>query len=164
MAAEIGFGEEQVSRAIATADVDGDGDLDLAVANMWGPSSFYRNECPRCGGFVGLHVRLPAGSRAVALTQVSPGHPDAATPTVPALGAEVSLVRSDNRRLIGAVDGGNGHTGKRSPDVLFGLGRAVGPAAVEIRYRDRAGTVRHASFDVTPGWHTVVLASQPPTS
>ena len=164
VAEQVGFGEQQVSRGIATADVDGDGDLDMAVANMWGPSSFYRNDCPNCGGFLGLHVRLPAGAQVTAKTEVRPGHPDRATPTIPAVGAEITLVRSDGRRLIGAVDGGNGHTGKRSPDVLFGLGEARGSAAVDIAYRDRAGIARHASFHLGPGWHTVVLASQPPVS
>jgi hypothetical protein len=48
--------------------------------------------------------------------------------------------------------------------VLFGLGDARGPAAIEIRYRDHAGTPRHASFVAAPGWHTVILASQPPVS
>ena len=38
VALEVGLGEIQLSRGIATADVDGDGRLDFALANQWEPS------------------------------------------------------------------------------------------------------------------------------
>ncbi|HEX6909103.1 MAG TPA: VCBS repeat-containing protein, partial [Longimicrobium sp.] len=63
LAEEVGLGTPQVTRGIATADVDGDGDLDLALANQWGPSRFLRNDAPRPGAFLGLHLLLPAGGR-----------------------------------------------------------------------------------------------------
>jgi len=39
------------------------------------------------------------------------------------------------------VDGGNGHSGKRSPDLQFGLGHLAGnePVSVELRWRDTRG-------------------------
>jgi hypothetical protein len=57
------------------------------------------------------------------------------------------------------VDGGNGHSGKSSPDIHFGLG-ALGqhPLQVAIDWRDRQGRVRHYDASLMPGWHTVQLA------
>jgi len=58
---QIGFGEDYVSRGIAIADVDLDGRLDLVVSNMWGPATYYHNESPHSGAFLGLHLLLPIG-------------------------------------------------------------------------------------------------------
>jgi hypothetical protein len=154
VAAEVGLGEPGVSRGIATADVDGDGRLDLAVANQWAPSTFHRNEAPEPGAFLGLHVRLPLRPGP---TRSRPGHPGPDTPGRPALGAEAVVTRADGRRLVGQADGGNGHSGKRSPDLHFGLGRARGDARVELRWRDPDGRVRRDTLSLAPGWHTVVL-------
>ena len=61
------------------------------------------------------------------------------------------------------VDGGNGHSGKRAPELHFGLGDvpATEAIAVELRWRDTAGAVRHAHLTLTPGWHTILLGSGP---
>ena len=159
LAAELGLEEPQVSRGIATADVDGDGRLDFAVANQWGPSSFYHNCAPRPGCIPGPApdaAAEPRGSRAMA----RPGHPDAKTPGRPAIGACATVRLPDGRVLSGQVDGGNGHSGKRSPDLHFGLGLV--PAGtlvrVDLRWRDPSGGVRAQTLDLTPGWHTVQLA------
>jgi hypothetical protein len=79
--------------------------------------------------------------------------------TRPAVGASVRLRRADGRILIGQVDGGNGHSGVRSPELHFGLGDTATnePVQVEIRYRDRSGTPALLTLDLRPGWHTVVL-------
>jgi hypothetical protein len=155
VAREIGLAEPAVSRGIAIADVDGDGRLDFAVANQWGPSSFYRNECRACGAFLGLHLRLPLRPGAL---RARPGHPRADTAGWPAIGAEAIVHLPDGRRLLAQVDGGNGHSGKRSPDLHFGLGRVGGePLRVDLRWRDPSGAVRQHTLSVPPGWHTVML-------
>jgi len=151
MARQLGLDAPMVSRGIATADVDGDGDLDFAVANQWEPSYLYRNDCPRCGAFLGLHlmrvggggqVREQAGHQAV-------GHP--------AIGAQAVVRLPDGRRLIAQVDGGNGHSGKRSSDLHFGLGDNKGPVQVEISWRDAQGRMQRSILNMKPGWHTVLL-------
>ena len=75
--------------------------------------------------------------------------------------ADGIAVSSDVRiagRLVGQVDGGNGHSGKRSPDLHFGLGRAgAGPFRVELRWRDPGGNVQEHTLSLPPGWHTVLL-------
>src|SRR6185503_1370549 len=142
IARAIGFGEGYASRGIATGDADGDGDLDLAVSNIWGPSSYWENHCPSCGGFLGLHVMVPAEGAGVEGVLVRDGHPRPGERLRPAVGTAVRVVRADGRTLIGQVDGGGGHTGKRSPDVLLGLGPQPGPSEVTLRWRQPGGGVK----------------------
>lgn len=157
LAPELGLGDSQVTRGIATADVDGDGDLDFVVANQWEPSWFYRNDCPSCGAFLGLHL-LVAGTEATA--KARPGHPASDTPGCPAIGAEATVYLPDGRKLVAQVDGGNGHSGKRSPDLHFGLGHPADPKApvqVELRWRGTDGVPHKERLELAPGWHTVKL-------
>ena len=146
VAPELGMGDPQVSRGIAIADVDGDGRLDFAVANQWETSYFYRNRSPRPGAFLGLDLRLPAGSG-----------------TRPAVGAAAVVHLPDGRRLVGQVDGGNGHSGKRAPALHFGLGRllAATSLAVDLAWRDAAG-IHRQTVALRPGWHTLLLDPRRP--
>jgi hypothetical protein len=160
IAKAIGFTEDYCSRGIATADTDGDGDLDIAVSNLWGPSTYYENTCPDCGSFLGLHVVLPAANQTVPGVLVRDGHPAPGERVRPAIGASVRVVRSDGRVLIGQVDGGGGHTGKRSPDLLLGLGHGGGESDVTLSWRTSGGAVRTERLRLKPGWHTVVLGAQ----
>jgi hypothetical protein len=146
-----------VSRGIAVADVDGDGKLDMAVANQWEASVFHRNTSPTRHAFLGLHLRLPIDKRAT--TEAYPGHPNA-VPSRPALGATATVV-VNGRRLTGQVDGGNGHSGKRSADLHFGLGTrpSVETVHVELRWRDVNGSVQRHTLKLRPGWHTVLLGT-----
>lgn len=145
IASRIGFGREQVSRGIATADVNADGRLDFAVANQWQPSYLYLNRCPvSCGQSLELRLMLPVeGGRAT-----------------PAIGAQASVELPDGRRVVRQVDGGNGHSGKRSPTLLFGLGADRAPVLVNLRWRDLGGRVRSRNQIFRPGIHTVVLGNE----
>lgn len=156
---KIGFSEDNPSRAIAIADVDGDGRLDMVVANMWGPSTYYHNECKNCGNFLGLHLLLPVGDGATTATVVKPGHPDKGLRGRPAIGASVTVTTADGRSLTRQADGGNGHSGKRSPDLHFGLGTRDSSVRVDIRWRDTNGTPRRETQQLNPGWHTVLLGT-----
>jgi hypothetical protein len=71
----------------------------------------------------------------------------------------VRAVRADGRVLLGQVDGGGGHTGKRSPDVLLGLGPQGGESEVSLHYRLPGGAVRTEQLRLKPGWHTVILGT-----
>jgi hypothetical protein len=156
VAASLDLAEPGVSRGIATADVDGDGRLDMAIANQWAPSSFHHNRSLDVGSFLGLHLRIPLRDGP---TRARAGHPGADTPGRPAIGAEATVLLPDGRRLFAQVDGGNGHSGKRCPDIHFGLGRvsAAIPLKVSLRWREPGGLVRGDELSLTPGWHTVQL-------
>ena len=141
------------------ADVDGDGRLDYAVANQWGPSFLFHNAAPDAGGFLGLHLRLPVGPGPHRATRILPGHPRPDDDTRPAIGAVATVHLPDGRRLVAQVDGGTGHSGKRPPDLHFGLGRVqrVNPARVDLQWRAADGMIRAHTLAMSPGWHTVLL-------
>lgn len=162
IATEIGLGRPMVSRGIATSDVDGDGLLDFAVANQWDTSFFYHNQAPNPGSYIGLHLMLPVGGGHGAAAAITPGHPGGILRGRPAIGAQVVLHLAEGKTMIAQVDGGNGHSGKRSPDLHFGLGShpANVPVRAEITWRDSGGQVRRTSMEIMPGWHTVMLGSQ----
>src|SRR6185436_3849454 len=128
VASELGIPEGMVSRGIATADVDGDGRLDFATGNQWEPSRFFHNLSPPAGKSIVLHLQLANETR------LQRGTP-AGLHTSPAIGATARLKLPD-RVLLAQVDGGNGHSGKRAPELHFGVGNAK-DASVEITWRDR---------------------------
>jgi hypothetical protein len=143
LAERLGLGQEHVSRGIAVADVDGDGDLDYAVANQWETSWFYRNESPKRNTSLVLNLRI-------ANTDGS---------SRPAVGAAVTVALSSGRRMVAQVDGGSGHSGKRAPEVFFGLGAtpASSTVQVDVRWRDTTGQIRERRYPLTPGNHTLNL-------
>jgi hypothetical protein len=61
--------------------------------------------------------------------------------------------------MVAQVDGGSGHSGKRSPAVHFGLGGLPPdvPLKVELAWRDARGQTHHETLRLTAGWHTVLL-------
>ncbi|MBN8248344.1 MAG: CRTAC1 family protein [Verrucomicrobia bacterium] len=144
VAPRLGLAEPMVSRGLAIADVDGDGRLDFVCANQWGPSVLVHNEAARPGTFLGLRLLRDRGS--------------------PAIGATATVTRRDGRRLVAQVDGGSGHSGRRSPELHFGLGAGSGldPVRVDLLWRDSTGAVRESRQDLVPGWHTIQLTNPPP--
>ena len=145
LAEDLGLDQPQVTRGIATADVDGDGDLDFAIANQWERSYFYRNQGEKVGEFLGLQ-----------LVREIPGMIGGNSP---AIGAAATVYLPDGRELVAQVDGGNGHSGVRSPELHFGLGD-VGEntgISVELKWRDVGGDLHEERLVLSPGWHKVVL-------
>jgi enediyne biosynthesis protein E4 len=161
IAAQLSLDQPLVSRGIATADVDGDGRLDYAVANQWGTSYFYHNESNNPGAFIGIRLRLPAGNNASQTRVCREGKN--LLPSRPAIGAEARVFLPGRVPLVQQVDGGNGHSGKRSPDLQFGLGHLAGNdlVSVELRWRDARGTLQRQTIQLAPGgWYTIVLGSE----
>jgi len=161
LAGELELDQPQVSRGIATADVDGDGLLDFALANQWDSSYLFRNNSPRAGAFLAIHLLLPAPAKEPAALMIRPGHPGSDARGRPAIGASAFVYLPDGRRLVGQVDGGNGHSGKRSPVLHFGLGeiRGAGTLRVEMSWRDERGQIRRKTLRLEPGYQTILLGS-----
>lgn len=155
---EAGFKKPMVSRGIAVSDVDGDGRLDFAIANQWEESVFYFNDSQGTGSFLGLHLLLPLTREPT--TRIAPGHPKPSHFGRPAIGAIARVTLPNGKSISSQVDGGNGHSGKRSPDLHFGLGNTAAEAgmSVQIRWRDPGGSVHDQTIQVRSGWHTVVLS------
>ncbi|WP_284574560.1 CRTAC1 family protein [Streptomyces sp. 2P-4] len=138
---QLGIGAPVPTRGIATGDADGDGRLDLAVARQWDQPVFYSNQSP-------------SGHSSLALKLV---HPDGA----PVVDAQVEVVLPDGTRRISRVDGGGGHSGKRSHEVHIGLGEhGAQPLDVRLSWRDRAGDPQKGSLRLAGGRHTVQLGTE----
>jgi len=160
IAAQLSLDQPLLTRGIATADVDGDGRLDYAVANQWGTSYFYRNESNNTGAFLGLRLRLPVRDD-VSQTRVCRG--PTALPSRAAIGAEARVFLAGRAPLVQQVDGGNGHSGKRSPDLQFGLGQLAANelVTVELRWRDARGVLQRETIQLLPGgWYTILLGRE----
>ncbi|MEE1794419.1 CRTAC1 family protein [Streptomyces sp. BE308] len=137
---QLGLAVPVPTRGIATGDADGDGRLDLVVARQWEDPVFYCNMSENAGDFLGLNLTDEAGS--------------------PVIGAQVTVTLSDGSTRIGRVDGGSGHSGKRSQDVHIGLGKeADGPVQTHLTWRDRTGQVRNKELQLSPGWHSLQLGT-----
>lgn len=158
LAAEIGIPAGTLTRGIATADVDRDGRLDFIAANQWGPSFYFSNRSPDAGAFLGLQLRLPVKTSAAESTARSE-RGRLSVRSRPAIGAQAQVYLADGRVLIGQIDGGTGHAGKKSPELHFGLGRADPQAGVrvDLKWRGTDGRVRTSTLNLIPGWHTVLL-------
>jgi len=151
IAPQLGLAEPVPTRGIATGDTDGDGLLDFAVARQYAAPVFYHNTSPSQGTNLNLQL-IHDGTMVMGDGLHGPGSP--------AIGAEVTVTTPDGRKLIDRVDGGSGHSGKRSHDVNIGLGNVNGPVQVHLAWRDTSGQVHQQDLQLTPGRHCIELGSQ----
>jgi hypothetical protein len=136
--------------------------LDFAIGNQWEDSFFYRNQTATRNSFLQLYLLLPINGAATAATRIVSGHPTPELRGRYAIGATATLHLPDGRLIVQQVDSSNGHSGKRSPELHFGLGRlpASTPVTVDLAWRDANGAVHRETLQLTPGLHTILLASR----
>ncbi|MGH3860294.1 CRTAC1 family protein [Actinokineospora sp.] len=147
LAPELGLAIPVPTRGVATGDADGDGRLDFAMARQWDQPVFYQNNAPNAGHSLTLCLFHDAPT-----ADGAPGSP--------VVGAQVVVTKADGTKVIGRVDGGGGHSGKRSNDVHIGLGDDAGPVQVHITWRDRAGQRHEQDLQLTSGMHALRLGTQ----
>jgi enediyne biosynthesis protein E4 len=136
------------TRGIATGDSRGNGALDLAVARQWGPPAFYANNSAGLGNHLTLQLYQPADGGGSSALQA---------PGTPAYGATARITTADGRTQINQLDGGGGHSGRRSFDVRFGLGDYSGPVTVQLKWCDASGRGHEQTLRLAPGHHTLIL-------
>jgi hypothetical protein len=91
------------------------------------------------------------------------GHPGVDLHGRPAICAQALVTLADGRKFVAQVDGGSGHSGRRSADIQIGLGK-LDPKIVlnvQVKWRDTAGHAQENTLKLAPGWHTVVLGKSP---
>jgi len=130
VAAQVGWQEKSVSRAIALADFDNDGVLDVLVTRQFAPAALYRNVSqPRA--WIGLDL-------------VGNGR----TCNRDALGSKVELMGPNGKQVREQV-AANGFSAQGEHRLLFGLGlpQAVNPLEVIV---DWCGYGRRQYFKLVP--------------
>jgi hypothetical protein len=146
---QLGLANPTPTRGIATADTRGNGALDFAIARQWGPPAFYANNSPNLGKYLGLYLVRPSSDH-----RPGRGLEGAGTP---AYGATVQIRTADGHTQISQLDGGGGHSGKRSFEVHFGLGTYSGLVITHVQWSDAQGHVHSQTLRLTAGDHTLVL-------
>ncbi|WP_434739746.1 CRTAC1 family protein [Micromonospora sp. SH-82] len=150
---ELGLDEDTPSRGISVADPDGDGAQDIAVARQWGAPAYFRNTRGDSDNHLSLRLSRPA--------LAADGRTPSTTGTSPAYGAHVTITTADGRTQVGQLDGGGGHSGRRSFDVFFGLGDAADrPVSVQLCWRDLNGQTHRQTIDLTAGRHDLLLTDR----
>ena len=150
IAPQLGLADPVPTRGITTGDSTGTGRLDLAVARQWDAPVFYRNDTPTPGNY--LELNLTHGD-----TPAAPGLLPAAGS--PAIGTQVRVTTPDGHIFIDRVDGGSGHSGKRSHQIHIGLGATTGPLTVHLQWRDHTGLLHQQNLTLTPGQHALTLGA-----
>lgn len=158
IAEELGINEPQVTRGIATGDLEGDGDIDFAYANQWEDSYVYQNNCNKCGKSIVLNLKIPVNQVLEHSLIVKDINQSNILGLVP-IGATVKATLTNGRKIVNYVDGGNGHSGKRSYEVHFGLGDESEKVKIDIQWRDRDG-IHHETFYLEAGRYTIFLKNQ----
>jgi hypothetical protein len=147
----VGLDRATVSRGVALADPEGDGDLDMVIARQWANFRYYRNDTDGARNSLVLRLRRPLAGPA--------GEAGRGPTTTPAIGAVATVVLPDGRELRGEVDGGSGHSGKRSDELHFGLDAVTGELTVRVDWRDVDGDLQHTELRVRPGRHSINLGN-----
>ncbi|MCP2336065.1 CRTAC1 family protein [Actinomadura rupiterrae] len=145
---QLGMAAPIPTRGIAIGDTRANGTLDFAVARQWGPPAFYVNNTPGRGNFLELNLFRPVPG-------IKPGTGLQGTGS-PAYGATVQIRTADGRTQISRLDGGGGHSGKRSFQVHFGLGAETRPVSAVVQWC-QDGRMYEQKLTLAPGTHTLLL-------
>jgi hypothetical protein len=105
------------SRSAVVLDLDGDGDLDIVTNEFNGPPQVLISDLAQRHAVHFLAVRL-RGTRS----------------NRDGLGARVTVVLPNGRRILKAVDGKSGYLSQSDLPLYFGLADATSAQAIEVRW------------------------------
>ena len=128
------------TRSSVIFDVDGDGDLDI-ITNEF-------NAAPQLL-VSSLASTKPVNALSVRLKGTSSNRQG--------LGAKVTVVLPDQRRILKVMDGKSGYLAQSDLPLYFGLGSADHATSIEVRWP--SGKTQTMAGPVTPG-HTIVIVEQ----
>lgn len=150
------------TRALAIGDADQDGRLDYMEGKQYAAPEFHHNisKAAHKNSFISFSPRFLIGPGIERVSTIA----QAADPLVrsrPAIGVRVEIQLSNGHKWVSAeVDGGNGHSGKRSPDVHFGLGHVPEGTTADVvvtwRRRDSSHSIRKFT-SIPVGQHLAIL-------
>jgi hypothetical protein len=126
VSAESGADFTANSRSTAYLDLEGDGDLDIAVNNFHGGATILRNDAPKRGGWLVLHL------------EGNPAHDT----NRDAIGTRITITTEDGSRRHREVQGGSGYLSCNPKQVHFGIGSF---RAAEVRITWPNGDVQTLS-------------------
>ena len=142
LAPALGIGENQVTRGIAIGDFNQDGLQDFISSGQFFNSNVYTNKSRVKNSYVNLNIGYINKDSKIRR---------------PAIGARAELI-VDGHKRIGFVDGGNGHSGRNSNEVHFGLGNKKPTNIVaKIYWKDRSQKTIVSTFNIQPGHHNINL-------
>jgi hypothetical protein len=122
------------TRSSVIADLDGDGDQDIVTNEFNGPPQILLSD---------LTARYPVHALTIRLRGTASNRQG--------IGAAVTVVLPDGRRLLRQVDGKSGYLSQSDLPLYVGLGAAASASSVEVRWpsgRRQTVTGPHASGQV----------------
>jgi len=105
------------TRSAVALDLDGDGDLDIVTNEFNGPPQVLISDLAQRRDVRSLTVRL-RGTRS----------------NRQGLGAEVTVLLANGRRILTARDGKSGYLSQSDLPLYFGLGKADSVSAIQVRW------------------------------
>lgn len=128
------------TRGIAIADANQDGLLDYVEAKQYAPHEFHLNTAKASGKFVAFTPLFQVTGDKARPTRFMSYAEAREAKTRAAIGVQFVIELADPRggRTVvhrAEVDGGNGHSGKRSHDIHFGVGDVPADTRVTLRAR-----------------------------
>ncbi|MCY8577999.1 CRTAC1 family protein [Bacillus haynesii] len=155
IAKSIGMGEQQITRGIASGDVNSDGKIDLVYANQWEDSKLYINKSEKVGSSFTIRFLHPTIGENLE-TKVIKNNKNIIK-GVDVIGLTATMELNNGEKLIDFIDGGNGHSGKRSYEIHFGTGDETEAKTINLRWRSLNGDILTDSITVEPGNYVVQL-------
>lgn len=149
-------GRKTVSRGISISDINGDGKLDFVMANQWDDSYIYINNTENKQNFIGIDLTFNHETNAKNI-EIHKGKQALKRKTA-VIGATLEVYLPNGEVYLTQVDGGIGHSGKRSNEIHVGLGEIkTDNLKGLLSWRDLNGKMHSKNIQLAKGWQTIIL-------